>query len=507
VWLASDDTDMPVESVADIIEHRDDPDVRAAVLAHYYDAPSSAASSARQVMLDTFGDVERDELGRAVALQDEVLSVTRDESGVLGDDAAHAVAPLAVFALLAGVDIGNGIERRRLPPVVTPEARHEGGVALYDRESGSMSILTPPALVGARAVVGLDGTPTPELWQTALGVHMSHRQVLADAERAEYLQHALGHRIVRTSPHIKPYNNADHVHVDDDAALLDAIGELHGERPAVISTRTALDEYERAGVSDLYDGALWYGNVLGSNLLGDRRVGAVIGSTHYGDRWVQRWAAYHGHTVEQPDRSTGRGTTLSYGEYGDRLLQHMREHEVLQAALRFGRDAGGAVVYVHTAALPEWVPIAGEGRVVRTWSDGMHEVVDVLGQLDRATTADIAAHPDVSIGERQVLDHLRELVERGVVRPRHDPDDGRRVQWVGSGLHRLNEHGVAELDPAPLDELSAAEVHEVSRTVSYTWDFVKTRRDTGGDPLDGRVLPMYLLDPEPTGVGDPPPTA
>ena len=31
--------------------------------------------------------------------------------------------------------------------------------------------------------------------------------------------------------------------------------------------------------------------------------------------------------------------------------------------------------------------------------------------------------------------------------------------------------------------------------------------DTGGDPLDGRVLPMYLLDPEPTGVGDPPPTA
>jgi len=164
-------------------------------------------------------------------------------------------------------------------------------------------------------------------------------------------------------------------------------------------------------------------------------------------------------------------------------------------------------VYVHTAALPEWVPVAGEGRVVRTWSDGMREVVDVLGQLDRATTADIATHPDVSIGERQVLDHLRELVERGVVRPRHDPDDGRRLQWVGSGLHRLNEYGVAELDPAPLDDLSAAEVHEVARSISYTWDFVKTDADPTGDPLDGRVLPMYLLDPEQVGVGDPPPTA
>jgi len=162
---------------------------------------------------------------------------------------------------------------------------------------------------------------------------------------------------------------------------------------------------------------------------------------------------------------------------------------------------------VHTAALPEWVPIAGEGRVVRTWSDGMREVVDVLEQLDRATTADIAAHPDVSIGERQVLEHLRELVERGVVRPRHDPDDGRRVLWVGSGLHRISDHGVVELDRTPVDELTDAEVHELARSISYTWDFVITRRDTGGDPPDGRVLPMYLLDPELAGVGDPPPTA
>lgn len=79
-------------------------------------------------------------------------------------------------------------------------------------------------------------------------------------------------------------------------------------------------------------------------------------------------------------------------------------------------------MYVHTVALPGWVPITDEERVVRTWSDGMYEVVDAFGQLDRAKTADIMAHPDVSIGERQVLEHLREFVGHGVVRSRQDPD-------------------------------------------------------------------------------------
>lgn len=149
-----------IEPVPDIIEHRDDPDLRTGVPAHYYDVAASAPPNARQVMLDSFSD---DELGRAVAMQCEVLSVTRDESGVLVDDAAHAVAPLAAFALLAGVDVSNRLERRGLPPVLTPEARHEGGVALYDRESGRVSTLTSPAFIGTRAIVGLDSTPTPDL--------------------------------------------------------------------------------------------------------------------------------------------------------------------------------------------------------------------------------------------------------------------------------------------------------------------------------------------------------
>jgi hypothetical protein len=507
-WLDSDEVHMPVESVADILEHRDEPEVRAGVLAHYYD-PNGAvqASSAKQVMGEHFGDVDRGGLDRAVDMQREVLSVRRDESAVLGDDAAHAAAPLAVFGLLAGESASNGLERMHLPPVVTDDTVLDGGTSLYDRETGELSILTPPPFIGASAVVGLDGTATCELWNTALGMHMEHCQVLDDDERAEYLQHGLEHRIVQTSPHIKPYNNPDHVHVESDAALLDAIDELHGESPDLISTRSALGEYEQAGVSELYDSALYYGNLLGSNQLAEQRVGAVIGSTHYGDRWVQRWAAYHGHTVDEPDRSEHRGSSLTYGEFGDRLLQHMREHQVLQAALRFGRDGGGAVVYVHTAALPEWVPVAGQGRVVRTWSDGMREVVDALGQLDTATTAELAEHSAVSIGERQVLGHLRELVEQGAVRPRHDPDDGRRLQWVGGSLHRFNEHGVAELDPTPLDELSESEVREVARSIEYTWDFVKIRRDTSTAVLDGRVLPMYLLDPEQSGVGDPPPNA
>jgi hypothetical protein len=105
-----------------------------------------------------------------------------------------------------------------------------------------------------------------------------------------------------------------------------------------------------------------------------------------------------------------------------------------------------------------------------------------------------------------VLKNLRELVEQGAVRPRHDPDDGRRLQWVDGGLHRINEHGVAELAPTPVDELSSSEVHEVARTIDYTWEFVKTGPDRRWVGRDGLNLPMYLLDPDQSGVGDPPPT-
>jgi hypothetical protein len=370
---------------------------------------------------------------------------------------------------------------------------------VYDRANRATFLLRPPALDYASGVVALDGTPTPRMWELTLGERLNHRPVLQPEERAEYVTEALNLNLVRTTEYVKPYNSPDHVNTDRDAALLEAIGDQHGELPSLITTTAAkgtkntTGEYEKAGILELdeegrvVDGlvssAKHYGNVLGSNEFDDTRVGAVIGSNHYGDGYIAKWAAYAGESVPTGDdaRPDGqKGTDLSYGPFGDDVLTHMREHDTLQAAMRFGRDGNGAVVYVHTDTLPEWVPVAGEGRVVATWSDGMRSVLQALEDLDSATTAEIVAHPAVDVGRRQVFDHLETLRERGVLSRQQDPEDGRRVRWSGDGLHRVNDHGDVELEPVELAALDEDEVAELARSSIYTWEFRNRSGNTAG---------------------------
>ena len=413
-----------------------------------------------------------DRRGEALAWFDEV-GVDADESHVFDDPKAHAAAPLAVYTLLAGEDLENGFEAADLGDV---------GVGAFDRDRGAVSVLRPPELTYASAVVALDGTPTKDMWELSLGERLNHRPVLQDDERAEYIRAALNLNLIRTTEYVKPYNSADHVNTDADAALLEAIAENHDERPGVITTTTAESEYAAAGVLETVDETKHYGNVLGSNEFKAKRVGAVIGSNHYGDGYLKKWGAYAGEAVERNDE---KGSELSYGRFGDKVLTHMREHDTLQAAMRFGRDAGGAVVYVHTDTLPEWVPVADEGRVVRTWSDGMRAVLAALKDLGTATTAAIVDHDAVDISRQQVFDHLETLRDRGVLDREQDPDDGRRLVWLDDGLHRLGEHGDVDLGAVDFDELDEDEVRKVARSSIYTWEFTNFS-DTPPDPPSPR---------------------
>ena len=435
---------LPFDDHADLVEHRSDEGRRADALAFF------------------LGDDDAD------------LDLDRDELAVLEADDAHALAPVATFTILAGDDLGNGFERTDLG---------DHGVGLYDREHGRVHVLAPPSLDYTTGVVALDGTPTKTLWELSLDERLNHRQVLADGERREYVRDVLGLSLVRTTDAIKPYNSPDHVAVDQDAALLDAVRDRHGERPAVISTAAAEAAYNDAGVlDDLVDGSKHYGNVLGSNEFKERRLGVVIGSNHYGDGFVKKIGAYAGETVERDEGA--KGADLSYTGLGDDVLRHMREHETLQAAMRFGRDGNGAVVYVHTDTLPEWVPVAGEGRVLKTWSDGQRAVLDAVRDLDRRddpagddgwTTRDVVDHPAVSIGERQVRDHLHDLVDRGYLDVETDAP-GSGFRWIDGELHRVSDHGDVELDAIALDALDDDESAELSRSSIYTWEF---RRSPG----------------------------
>lgn len=433
-WLDTVD-DLPFDSYTDLVENRGDERRRADALLWF------------------------DENG-----------IERDETHVFDDPSAHAAAPLAVFTLLASDDLENGFERATIEDV---------GIGVFDRAQGGVSVLQPPAFEYASGVVALDGTPTKRMWELALGTRLNHRSVLQDDERAEYIRDALNLNLVRTSEYVKPYNSPDHVNTDLDAALLEKIGEKHGEQPSVITTTTAEREYDAEGVVELVDETKHYGNVLGSNEFDDVRLGVLIGSNHYGDGYIKKWGAYAGEAVERGD---GKGTDLSYGGFGDRVLTHMREHDTLQAAMRFGRDGNGAVVYVHTDTLPEWVPLAGEGRVLTTWSPGMREVIDAAADLEEWRTDEIARR--VSITERQVREHLHTLRKRGYLEARHE---GRGFTWCDTGLHRVSVHGEVDLEPIDFDELSESEVAEVARNSIYTWKFRNPWSALGGDARSKRT--------------------
>jgi hypothetical protein len=495
-----------------------DPDEFDVLIGHYSHAHKSKVTSGRTVVFDEFPDAYETKLG--IGLQGAVSywlqttdgvpfedytdllenrddqerrgrallwfednGVEPDESVVFDDGAAHASAPLAVFTILAADDLGNGFEQASVPDV---------GTGVRNRHTDEVTILRPPEMDYASGVVALDGTPTKRLWELSLGRRMNHRPVLQDDERTEYVRDALNLNIVRTSEYVKPYNSADHVNTQQDAALLEQIRENHGEAPSLITTTTAEDEYDAAGVLETVDETKHYGNVLGSNEFKEKRVGAVIGSNHFSDDYIKKWGAYDGRTV---DRNDGKGSELSYGAFGDKVLTHMREHETIQATMRFGRDGNGAVVYVHTDTLPEWVPVAGEGRVVTTWSDGMQQVCRALEDLESATTADIVTHDAVDIGRRQVFDHLESLRERDVLERTQDETDGRSVRWTDDGVCRVNEHGDVELEPVELDDLDENEVAELSRSSIYTWEF----RNSPGDSSEP-APETDQTDDEPSGL-------
>jgi DNA-binding transcriptional ArsR family regulator len=127
------------------------------------------------------------------------------------------------------------------------------------------------------------------------------------------------------------------------------------------------------------------------------------------------------------------------------------------------------------------VPLAGEGRVVTTWSDGMRDVLDVIRTEREWTTAEIAAHPDIDIGERQVRKHLTSLYEQGVL----DREvEGCGFIWTDDGVHRVGEHGEVELEDVDVDELIDAKSAELARTVIYTWEFRRSPSESPGPAPD-----------------------
>jgi hypothetical protein len=397
-------------------------------------------------------------------------SPTRSPTQALNTNDGHALAPLITAMLIdcggERHDLGNGWEYARQYDDARISAR--GG---FDRENQEIHILQPPAFTGANATIALDGTPTKQMWNLAVGPHLHHRQILDDDTRKSYIRDALALQVLQTTNAVKPYSSnplsehvghddTGHVAVEQDAALLAGIEDQHGERPALITTQNAKKAYQSDDATahilqfareNTWDAVGHYGNLHGSNERGDTRLGAVIGSRNFGDGFVQKWGAFAGESVPEPDRSgkETRGVNLSYGGgIGDEIHRHMTVSETLQAVMRFGRDGNGAVVYLHTNTLPDWFPVAGEppteadSCIHRTRSDGERGVIRALRDLETAATKEIVAHDAVDIGRRAVGKHLKRLADDGHI---VKIGETKGTEWTDDGLDALPEIGEVDL--------------------------------------------------------------
>lgn len=345
----------------------------------------------------------------------------------------HTLTPFLVYSMLMAVDHGNGLPTLNF---LDPDHRHypndidlNRAVAI-DRERAELFVLTQPDLTDASAVVRLDGTPTPKLWELATGIDFDHEQVLPDADaRNKYLRKAFGIIIKKANDSLKAYHYGD-ITLDRDVGLLYGVEVAEKECPSVITTENAREQYERSGATTHIDEIINFANVLSSNEFKHKVVGAILGCGHPGDHVLKRWGAYLGHTIE----ADGKGTNRTYDEFGDAVYEHFVHNQVLQSVLRFGRDTSvsDATVYVNTAALPDWVEVDERVEPTLFSTENRRAVADFLRQRGSrgATKREIADR--VGVTKRTVGTYVSDWADNGILTTdRGTGRDPNRYIWDG----------------------------------------------------------------------------
>lgn len=355
---------------------------------------------------------------------------------------AHPQAALMTYAILVAEDLENRWEYAQLP---------EDRTAVLNPENGSLTVLSRPALDGAESVIALDGTPTVAKWKLMLGNDLKHRPVLTDDEKRQYLRETLRIKVVQTTEAAKPYSGGTGISLtpEQDLVLFERVAHIENTSPALITSKRALEEYERLGLSEILDATEHYGNLKGSNQFKSTRVGIVAGSPHYGDTYIQKWSALAGESAQIVLDERGirtKGMEQDFGPYGNKILRGFRENEVLQAIMRFGRDAGGATVYVHTAALPEWVERSARVSEIRKWPKGMDEILAAINATGKTEWRTKEITEKVSISPQQTRKHLHTLCDFGFISVRRE---GRGFTWSDTNLGEIGTRGHIVVDEPP----------------------------------------------------------
>lgn len=371
-----------------------------------------AFEDARETLLEKARETDRFELGQ----------------DVLEGGRGHVGAANIVQALLEP-EVDDRADREMYRTILENDVEHarlsDSTVAAYDPDSGELALRETPDFDNAAALVGLDGTPTTTLWKGRLGVdELDHVQVLCNECRQTYLEDILGYHLIQTSPYLKPYSGASAKRISfrKDRGLLHEVERRTDGLIGLITTKRVrdplLEHDDENQISISRDYVNHYRNIKGSNEFAgdDVQVGVIIGSPHPGPNELRLLAglnedAFETEVVEE-SRDGHHYSRREPTDEAEPYLRHVRDHSVAQAVLRFGRQ-DGATVFIHTAALPEWMQSLCDEALLRRRSEGEQAVIQVLSEVGKATTTEIAERTDFVADT--VRNQLKSLEAEGVV--------------------------------------------------------------------------------------------
>lgn len=368
----------------------------------------------------------------------EVFELVNDQ-GLLFEDqvdieddstkAQHVLSPTLTLALIGMVDLGNGFETTQTTGWESVSTTFTDRTVVREKETGKMWVLNPPDFSYAKSIVGLDGTPTPSMWDIACGLSFTHCAIMDETEKEKYIRDILNTDIFQINRNRKPYQNPRNVTPPKDTKLLFWIWLREDEKPGLITSKKALVEYNKYNNGEPFDyisEAKNFAQVRSSNDFEDKQLGAVFGSRHYGDVYVKEWGAFAGKAVEPNDE---RGNDRDYGEFGNQVLQQL-ELETLQDILRFGRNSRSTRVYVNTSVLPEWIPTEMPDGWTK-FPEGSRAVITCLQarKEDALTVAGVV--DETSLSNRRARSILNEFSEDDYIEKhsRLGPNGAHLYEW------------------------------------------------------------------------------
>lgn len=361
---------------------------------------------------------------------------------------AHPLAPLVILALLEMERLDNNWQYSDLG---------YGRVAVRNPNENEWTFHLPPDLSSAESIVGLDGTPNKSLWEIVLGEPMQLFHLLNEGERETYLKDVLEYDFVQTTEMWKPIQGKEGASPPKDLALTEGVIQEGGQELAFISSQKGIDQYEKQGLNELTETTEHYCNLKGMNDFGKERLGLVLGCPFPNDDVIQKWAALSGVSAERKvvNGKKVRGTDTDFGTFGNEVMHTLVHDEVLQAAMRFGREKEegmrGATVYLHTSAIPPWLPVEKKIPDIQSWirgKSGKRKTVEAILELNSWQDRDwktTEVYPHVSgLTKHTVRNCLDYLAEEGYIEFQGKRGQGQPKHYANICLEDADRFGHVE---------------------------------------------------------------